>query len=112
MGTDMLPDAEFSSRCTACGEVDLAVDQIWLVLAVAPLRNQYAFQCPSCSAVEHRAADDDTVALLSRFVAVEQLEIPAEALEQHVGGALTADDVIDLMLSIAAFETNGSTTVS
>jgi len=38
------------------------------VLTDPPARNRYAFSCPGCSAIEHRLADDDTVALLSRFV--------------------------------------------
>jgi hypothetical protein len=101
----MTPAAEFGVDCTTCGHIELAADQIWLVLTDPPARNRYAFSCPGCSAIEHRLADDDTVALLSRFVPVERLDIPAGALEPRIGQTLTIDDLIDLMLSIVEFET-------
>jgi len=103
----MTTDVEFSAICATCGEVDLGSDQIWLVLTSHPARNRYAFRCPRCSAVAQRPADHDTVALLARIVAVEQVDIPAEALESHVGATLTVDDLIDLMLSITEYETTG-----
>jgi hypothetical protein len=101
----MTSEAEFGVNCTRMRSDRLAAHQIWLVLTDPPARNRYAFSCPGCSAVVQRPADDDTVALLSRFVPVERVEIPAEALEPRVGQTLTTDDLIDLMLSIAAFET-------
>jgi hypothetical protein len=104
-------EAEFSLKCTRCGPVDLTADQIWLVLSEPPARSRYAFRCPGCSSVEQRPADDDTVALLSVLVAVEELDIPPEALEPRRGQTLTTDDLIDMMLSITAFETaSGSPT--
>ncbi len=42
--------------------------------------------------------------MLSGLVAVEELDVPAEALEAHEGSALTTDDLIDLMLTLAAHE--------
>jgi hypothetical protein len=104
----MRPEAEFSVNCAVCGQVELATHQIWLVLADPPAGNRYVFSCPGCSTVEQRSADDDTVALLAHFVPVEQLDIPAEALEPRLGATLTTDDLIELMLSVTEFETNGS----
>ena len=100
----------FGVECPCCGPVDLGSDQLWLVLATAPGRSHFAFHCPGCGRTERRPADADTVAVLSPLVAVEELDVPAEALEAHEGSALTTDDLIDLMLTLAAHEEARPTT--
>lgn len=92
--------ATFTATCSACGSVDLAADQIWLVLPTSPLPAHYDFHCPRCSTHVQRPADEATVAVLVGLVAVEVLDVPAEALEEHDGSALTVDDLIDLMLEL------------
>lgn len=89
-----------SVRCPSCGEVDLPADQVWLVLASAKARSHYGFRCSSCNQSVSRHADDTVIALLAELVAVEELEIPAEALERHDGPPLTPDDLLDLLLAL------------
>ena len=96
----MMQEIAISASCPDCGEVELAVDQLWLVLTGATGTDHYDFRCPDCAALVRHAADEATVALLSPLVPVEELDVPAEALERHVGSPLTLDDLIDLMLSL------------
>jgi predicted RNA-binding Zn-ribbon protein involved in translation (DUF1610 family) len=96
----MNTEATFGATCPECGAVELAADQLWLVLLSAPGEDHYDFHCPSCSTLVRRPADAATVAVLSCLVAVEHLDVPAEARETHSGDALTVDDLIDLMLEL------------
>jgi hypothetical protein len=98
----MMQEFEITASCPDCGEVDLAAGQLWLVLAGATGNDHYEFLCPGCAAHVRHYADPATVELLAPLVPVEELDIPAEALESHVGSPLTLDDLIDLMLSLDA----------
>ncbi len=101
----MSDGTRISARCPRCGLVDLVAAQMWLVLTDPPDRTHVDFHCPQCEQhVAHRA-DRETVALLSGLVAVEYVEIPAEALEKHAGPRVTTDDLIDLMLGLDAAAT-------
>jgi predicted RNA-binding Zn-ribbon protein involved in translation (DUF1610 family) len=96
----MSDDTRISASCPQCGQVELVPQQMWLVLTDSPDRNHFDFHCPACEQHVARPADDETVTLLSGLLAVEYLEIPAEALELHSGPRLTLDDLIDLMLGL------------
>jgi hypothetical protein len=73
---------------------------MWLVVTDPPGRAHVDFHCPECEQHVAHPADSDTVRLLCRLLAVEYVEIPAEALEMHAGPSLTTDDLIDLMISL------------
>ena len=96
-----------SVLCPSCGEVDLSSDQVWLVIANSPNRSHYLFRCTTCEQAVSRHADDTVIALLAELVAVEELEIPAEALESHDGPPLTPDDLLDLLLALEEHEATG-----
>jgi hypothetical protein len=98
--SDFRDDVVLTVFCPTCGEVDLTSDQVWLVIATAADRSHYAFHCATCDQSVRRPADETVVALLSELVAVEGLEIPAEALESHDGPPLTTDDLLDLVLAL------------
>jgi hypothetical protein len=90
----------FAAACPRCGDTDLADDQLWLVLTGRPERDHYAFRCPGCDDLVRRPANAVTVRVLQRLVAVEEVAIPAEALEPRADQPLTVDHLIDLMLSL------------
>jgi predicted RNA-binding Zn-ribbon protein involved in translation (DUF1610 family) len=99
-GDAMSDGTRISARCPRCGQVELVAAQMWLVLTDPPDRAHVDFHCPACEQHVAHPADSDTVRLLSGLLAVEFVEIPAEALELHAGPSLTTDDLIDLMLSL------------
>jgi len=90
----------FEVRCPDCGVIQLDRDQLWLVLAPSPLPDHIAFHCPDCGTLVRNPAHPGAVAMLCTLVAVEELEVPAEALEPHDGQRLTEDDLIELMLDV------------
>ena len=96
----MSDSTRISASCPQCGQVELVPQQMWLVLTDPPERAHVDFHCPACEQHITRPADTETVALLSGLLAVEYVEIPAEALERHSGPRLTLDDLIDLMLGL------------
>ena len=89
------------TSCPVCGDVELTPD------ADAPgrlLRSEwsfYSFLCGTCRDEVRKPADDEVVTLLvSGGVVAEHWLIPAEALEEHDGDAITYDDVLDFALSL------------
>jgi hypothetical protein len=97
----MTTDIEFDARCPTCGEVRLTGDQLWLVLAPEGVTDHFAFRCPQCCDHVRCPLDEETAALLVELVAVEELVVPAEALEEHPGAPLTVDDLIDFGMRLA-----------
>jgi hypothetical protein len=106
--SDYRDDVVLTVFCPACGEVDLTSDQVWLVIASVADRTHYRFRCDGCNLSVRRPADETVVALLAEFVAVEEFEIPAEALETHDGPPLTSDDLLDLVLALEQHTAIGS----
>jgi predicted RNA-binding Zn-ribbon protein involved in translation (DUF1610 family) len=100
----MIDDTRFSARCPQCGEVELAAEQMWLVMTDPPDRTHFDFHCPACEEHVAQPADERLVDVLAGLLPVECLEIPAEALEDRAGPVLTVDDLIDLMLGLDAMD--------
>ena len=97
----MNTEIEFDARCPGCGEVRLAGDQLWLVLTSGEAADYFAFRCPRCRALVRCTVDSGTAEMLAGLLAVEEFEVPEEALEQHRGDVLTEDDLIDFGAGLA-----------
>jgi hypothetical protein len=95
-------DSLISTHCDRCGEVELLAEQMWLVLADPQERSHVAFHCPDCGELARRLVGNDALAVLVQLLPVEEVSVPAEALETHDGPTLTADDLIDLMVGLDA----------
>ena len=93
-------DSLITTRCYTCGDVDLLAEQMWLVVSEPRDRTHFAFRCPQCSEVSRHRVDDETLGLLMQLLPVEEVTLPAEALESHAGAVLTTDDLIDLMVGL------------
>ena len=96
MTEDLILDVD----CPSCGLIELEQDQAWLVIASEPSLSHYAFECPRCGTVARYHAEEVIVDALAPLLAVEMLDVPAEALETHTGPALTVDDLLDLCLAL------------
>lgn len=99
----MNQELRFSTSCPSCGEVELAAEQMWLVLTSGTDDAHFDFECPGCAVHVRHQADQATAAFLAEVIAVEELDVPTEALETHEGPALTMDDLLDLMLSLGTY---------
>lgn len=93
-------DSLITTRCYNCGDVDLLAEQMWLVVSEPRERTHFAFSCPQCQKVSRHRVDDETLGVLMQLLPVEEVTLPAEALETHAGPALTTNDLIDLMVGL------------
>ena len=89
------------TSCPVCGDVELTPEQMRLVVCSRTDWSFYSFSCTTCQDEIRKPADDEVVTLLvSGGVMAEQWVIPAEALEEHHGAAITYDDVLDFALGL------------
>ncbi len=93
------------ASCPTCGEVELTpADVSLMVCSHAPL-SYYAFTCLTCMDEIRKPADDEIISLLiAGGVDPTMWEIPAEAIEEHAGPAITYDDVLDFVLKLDAID--------
>ena len=93
------------ASCPICGDVELKPAQLRLVVASVSARSYYAFVCTRCKDEVRKPADEEIVALLvSGGVKAERWEIPAEALEEHTGAALSYDELLDFALAMSKLD--------
>lgn len=103
-----------TTACPVCGVLHLPAAALTLVVCTQdPARSFYQFTCPRCAQLVTRQASERTVLGMSRC-GVVVTTLPAEALEERPGAALTADDLLDLALElrddggVAAFLARGA----
>ncbi len=89
------------SSCLACGTVDLPVEAVTLYLVPGRTEPTYGFRCPRCFVHIRKSTSRQALALLVA-AGVATVEVPAEAVEPHLGDPLTTDDLIDLGRALAA----------
>lgn len=94
------------ASCPMCGEVELTSRDISLMVCNHAPLSYYRFDCPTCRDEVQKPADDHIISLLmSGGVRAHVWEIPAEALETHVGSPLNYDDLLDFVLQLTASDT-------
>ncbi len=90
------------ATCPSCGDVELSRDQVRLVVHPLADRSFYGFTCTRCGEPVRKPAGDEVVRLLTMGgVVAERIAVPAEALEQHSGPPITADDLLDFSAWLA-----------
>lgn len=89
------------ASCPCCGDVELTPAQVRLVVCTVADWSYYAFTCGTCQDEIRKPAGADVVSLLQTGgVPVERWTVPAEALEEHSGAAVSYDDVLDFALQM------------
>src|SRR5476649_2501175 len=89
------------ATCPTCGEVELTADDLTLMVCSQAALSYYAFRCPRCIEEIRKPADDHVISLLiSGGVHATNWNVPAEALEAHVGPAITYDDLLSFALEV------------
>lgn len=98
--------ATIKASCPSCGDVELTAPQVRLVVCSVNDWSYYAFTCTTCGDEVRKPAGTDVQSLLrTGGVAVERWVVPAEALEEHAGPAISYDDVLDFALRLQCLET-------
>lgn len=84
------------ATCPICGDVELTKDEVRFVVSSVADRSFYAFTCPVCLERVTKPAGEQVIKLLTIGGLVpERIDVPAEALEEHLGAPVTWDDVLD-----------------
>jgi hypothetical protein len=87
------------ASCPACGDISLTPADVRLVVCSNEAWSYYAFDCPDCTDDVRKPADEEIIALLiSGGVQAQQWHVPAEALEEHAGDAISYDELLDFAL--------------
>jgi hypothetical protein len=87
------------ATCPVCGELELTAEEVRLVVCSVAEMSYYAFDCRGCVDEIRKPADRRVVSLLmSGGVQATEWKIPAEALEEKAGPALSYDDLLDFAL--------------
>jgi hypothetical protein len=98
--------ATIKASCPSCGDVELTPAQVRLVVCSVNDWSYYAFGCTTCGDEVRKPAGTEVQGLLrTGGVAVERWVVPAEALEEHTGPAITYDDVLDFALRLESLLT-------
>ena len=93
------------TKCPSCGDVDMAADDISLLLTSSGDRGEYGFTCPECFVEVSKPANRKTVALLiaagvepAKLDEDVDVELPVLPLEDRApdldAPRFTLDDVI------------------
>lgn len=84
------------ASCSTCGDVELAPNDVRLVVNSVAERSFYAFTCPGCAERIRKDATQEVVRLLTAGgLRAEHVVVPAEALEERPATLLTWDEVLD-----------------
>lgn len=88
--------ATIKATCPACGDVELTPGQVQVLISLETQRSSYSFRCPGCQVTATKPADDRVVRILiSSGVGMRPWHVPQELAEQHRGGPITWDDVLE-----------------
>lgn len=95
------PVAIVRATCPNCGDVELTVNDVQVLLCVTTAHSTYSFLCPTCSVLVNKEANDSVVESLtsagSRLVA---WSLPAELDEPKVGPRISHDDLLEFHLAL------------
>lgn len=84
------------ATCPCCGDVELTRDQVRLTVHPVRDRSNYSFVCPKCDDEVVKPAGSEVIRLLKMGGVVPvTVDVPAEATEEHFGGRITEDEVLD-----------------
>ncbi len=91
-------------NCPECGTVELTPELIRLTVVRTPAElvgpsSHYAFECPGCTQVVEKPADERVAELLTTGgVPTAVLSTAVHPEDPPPGAPLTADDLLDLLL--------------
>jgi hypothetical protein len=88
--------ASIRATCPTCGDVDLTIEQVKVLVCSSTNAGSYCFRCPTCTLAVSKPADNEVVdLLLGAGVPLALWNLPAELAEEKTGPAITYDDVLE-----------------
>ncbi len=90
------------ASCPSCGDVELTLSDLKVMVCSTDGRASYNFRCPKCTFRVSKAAEKAVVdVLLSSGVTMSFWRLPLELDEEHVGGPISYDDLMEFHYEIA-----------
>jgi len=84
------------ATCPTCGDVELRVHDVSVLLCATTNDGSYVFRCPECRAAISKPADPQVVdILIAAGVELLVWDMPAELDEVHHGAPICSDDLIE-----------------
>lgn len=84
------------ATCDECGDIELTPQDVVVRVCLDDQRASYTFRCPTCLVPVARPVGSRLVELLASSGSTVSLwHLPAELAEEHRGGVLTCDDLLD-----------------
>jgi hypothetical protein len=88
--------ATIKASCPTCGDVELTTRDVQVLLCSTTNQGSYAFRCPACRVAVSKPAEPRVVdVLVASGVRLSVWELPAEMREEHHGGPISYDDLLE-----------------
>ena len=88
--------ARIRASCPTCGDVELTVSDIQVLVCSTTNEGSYAFRCPDCRLATAKQAESRVVdVLVASGVRLSVWQMPAELAEPHVGPPVSYDDLLE-----------------
>lgn len=83
------------ASCPECGDVELTIGEVRVIVCSTTNEGAYAFTCPRCHLAVSKPTDSRVVdVLLASGATLAIWSLPAELSEVHSGPAITYDDLL------------------
>ena len=84
------------ASCSTCGDVELSIDEVQLMMCASTSEASYVFRCPSCDLIVSKAAEENVVdVLVASGVRLSVWRLPAELNEEHYGRDIGYDELLE-----------------
>ena len=84
------------ASCSTCGDVELSIDEVQLMMCASTSQGSYVFTCPTCHLIVSKEAEEKVVdVLVASGVRLSVWRLPAELNEEHYGPAIGYDELLE-----------------
>ncbi|MDQ3575195.1 MAG: hypothetical protein M3404_09820 [Actinomycetota bacterium] len=89
------------ASCPTCGDVELSIGEVQLMMCASTTEGSYVFRCPACRLMVSKAAEDNVVdVLVASGVQLSVWHLPAELDEEHYGPPIGYDELLEFHFEI------------
>lgn len=84
------------ASCPTCGDVELSIAEVQVLVCSSTSAGSYVFRCPACQFAVSKPAEPNVVdVLVASGVQLSVWQLPAELDETHVGPPIGYDDLLE-----------------
>lgn len=96
------------ASCPECGDVELTIGEVRVIVCSTTNEGAYAFNCPSCHLAVSKPTDFRVVdVLLASGATLAVWSLPAELNEVHRGPAISYDDLLAFHFDLQGSDLQG-----